>query len=260
MDRQVGKMNICIVGYGRMGREIEEIISQRSHSVTARIDPVNSGADARKIEPGMLKEVDMVIEFALSDGVKKNAEMYASAGVPAVVGTTGWDQDREKVRNIIEEAGSAYLWGSNFSIGAHIFFHLVNQASAMVDPVPVYDVLAYELHHGKKKDSPSGTALRMGEGILNNLSRKTSIVTEKLDRPPKSGELHVASVRGGYLPGTHTVLFDSPADTIQIQHTARNRSGFALGSVMAAEWLTGKSGFFQVEDFIQDILTRGQER
>ena len=247
-------MNCLIVGYGRMGREVETILSQRNHTVVARIDSFDNQADSPVIRDSDIEAADMAIEFSLADGVLKNAEMYTAGGLSAVVGTTGWEKDREGVKDIVSAGDTGYLWGSNFSIGAHLFFSLARRAAVLVDSIPEYDILAYEIHHNKKKDSPSGTALVLGKEILENSTRKTSIVTDKLDRAPEPEELHIASVRGGSVPGTHSIMLDSLADTIEIKHTARNRSGFALGSVMAAEWLAGKQGFFQVDDFINDII------
>jgi 4-hydroxy-tetrahydrodipicolinate reductase len=248
-------MKVLIVGYGNMGREIEAVLLRRGHSVTARIDPAREDADAPECTTAMAAEADTAIEFALSAGVPANARLYAEHGLSAVVGTTGWEDTRDEVKRLVEEKGTiGYIWGANFSIGAHILFALTEKAARMVDKLPDYDIMAYELHHRKKKDSPSGTALRIGEGILKNTDRKKRIVTEKLDRRIEADELHIASVRGGSIPGIHTVLLDSPADTIEVRHTARNRSGFALGAVLAAEWVADKQGFFQVEDFIQDFF------
>ena len=253
----IAMMNIVIVGYGRMGREVEKVCVQRNHTVTSRIDPKPGVGDQEAPAPPILDGADAVIEFSLADAVPKNAKLYAEAGVPAVVGTTGWDNRRDEVKTLIQDRGGAYIWGSNFSIGAHVLFSLAEHASRLMNKLPDYDVMAFEIHHAQKKDSPSGTAMRLGEKILSQIERKTKIVTDKLDRQIKPEELHVASVRGGSVPGTHTMLMDSAADTIEIKHTARTRSGFALGAVLAAEWLAGRKGFFQVEDFIDDFLLKG---
>ncbi len=238
-----------------MGREIEAVLLRRGHRVTARIDPERQDADAAECTPEMADEADTAIEFALRSGVAANARFYAEHGLSAVVGTTGWEDTRDEVKRLVEEKGTlGYIWGANFSIGAHILFALTEKAARIADKLPDYDIMAYELHHGKKKDSPSGTALRIGERILENTDRKKRIITEKLDRRIEADELHIASVRGGSIPGIHTVLLDSPADTIEVRHTARNRSGFALGAVLAAEWVADKKGFFQVEDFIKDFF------
>lgn len=237
-----------------MGREIEKILLQRGHEIAGKIDPVNEGADAKELTADRAAQADAAVEFSLGSAVLGNAKIYVDAGIPAVVGTTNWDDVRPRVRELVENGGGSYLWGSNFSVGAHILFDLTERLAAIADKLPDYDILAYELHHKGKKDSPSGTALRIGERILANTGRKTSVMTEKLDRQIEEQELHIASVRGGSIPGTHTVMIDSPADSIEIRHTARNRSGFALGSVLAVEWLAGKQGFYQVEDFIKDFF------
>lgn len=248
-------MKVIIIGYGRMGKEVEEVLTRRNHVVAARIDPAREEADAPTCTLELARSADVAIEFALADGVYANAEVYAEAGLSAVVGTTGWEERREEVRRIVEKSGSmGYLWGSNFSIGAHILFALTEKIARIGEKLPDYDIMAYELHHAMKKDSPSGTALRIGEKILSNMNRKKRIVTEKLSRKIEEDELHIASVRGGSIPGIHTVLLDSPADTIEIRHTARSRGGFALGAVLAAEWINDKKGFFEVEEFIKDFF------
>lgn len=245
-------MNVAIIGYGQMGKEVEKILTQRGHKITVRIDP-HTEADYTELKPEHLTETDAVIEFSHATSVINNAKIYAETKTPAVVGTTGWTEKIPEVKKIIAD-NTAYLWGSNFSIGAHIFFKVAAYAASLVQDFEEYDILAYELHHKRKKDSPSGTALTLAEKILKNAPRKTSIITDKLDRPPKPQELHLASVRGGEIPGTHTVIYDSQADSIELTHRARNRSGFALGAVRAAEWIADKKGFFTVENFIADIL------
>ena len=249
-------MNIVLVGYGRMGHEIEQVLLSRGHACLARIDPVAQEADAASLDKqfdGQPKP-DAVIEFASPAGVVDNARWYADHGVPAVVGTTGWEDRREEVRNVVERAGGAYLWGANFSVGANLFFALVEAAGRLIDHFEDYDPMLFETHHRGKKDSPSGTALEAARRLIAVSSRKKDIVTESLQRPIKPEELHVASLRGGSVPGTHQLSFDSAFDTITVSHSARTRAGFALGSVLAAEWLAGRSGFYSVDDFFADQL------
>jgi 4-hydroxy-tetrahydrodipicolinate reductase len=198
--------------------------------------------------------VDCVIEFALAEGVVANARAYAEAGVPAVVGTTGWEKDEQSVREIVADGGIAYLYGSNFSVGANLLFALIERAGALFDSFDDYDVFMQEAHHSKKKDSPSGTAVTLANKLLSRLDRKERVVTETLHRAIEPGELQVSSVRGGAVPGQHRVVFDSVFDSIEIIHTARNRKGFATGAVRAAEWLAGRTGFFTVDDFIADVI------
>jgi len=251
-------MKVMIVGYGRMGHEIEPILLQRGHEVVARVDEKEGVGDSVRPEPKQLEAADVAIEFSLPEAVRKNAAIYAAAKLSAVVGTTSWKKDEAEVRAMVEKSGIGFLKGSNFSIGAHLFFALVEEAARLIDPVPNYDIMLYEIHHNQKKDSPSGTALTAGERILKNLPRKKRIVTERLDRQIAPDEVHVASVRGGTVPGTHTLMLDSLADSIEITHTARSRGGFALGAVLAAEWLVGRKGFYEVEDFIRETFAKGR--
>ena len=246
-------MKTVIVGYGSMGHEIEAVLLQRGHEVICRIDPAGNG-DAKELNPAILKEADGVIEFALPGGIIDNISTYSKASVPAVIGTTGWEQQRSQAEEIVRKNGSALLWGNNFSIGANLFFDLVSRAASLINSIEEYDIMVNEYHHKRKKDSPSGTALTTAEIILNNLDRKKNIQTETLNRAIRDDELHVGSVRGGSIPGIHRVTLDSEADSIEISHIARNRKGFALGAVRGLEWLSGKSGFFSVDDFIRDIL------
>lgn len=247
-------MKVVLVGYGRMGKEVEQILVERGHQVALRVDSTPGLADAAKLEAPMLRGVDGVIEFSLTAAVRDNAAVYAAARTPAVVGTTGWESQRDEIRGLIAAAGGAYLHGSNFSIGAHLMFALVARAAELIKPFDDYDVMVHEFHHKLKADSPSGTALSIAELILDKLPRKTAIQTQALDRPIRPEELHVSSTRGGAVPGIHSVMLDSLADTIEITHTVRSRRGLALGSVLALEWLVGKTGFYRVEDFVASLM------
>ncbi len=240
-----------------MGKEVEKALLQRGHSVAARIDPVQP-ADAKALTREIAASADAAIEFSTPDSALANAEGYARFGLSAVVGTTGWYAKLDEVKRVLSRSPIGYLYGSNFSIGAHIYFALVAAAAELASASPEYDVLGYEIHHKRKKDSPSGTALSLAKIITSAHARQKNLVTDKLDRAIKGDELHFASVRGGEFPGTHTVLLDSAFDTIELTHTARSRGGFALGSVKAAEWLSGRKGIFEVGDFIRDILGRNQ--
>ncbi|MFW5995589.1 MAG: 4-hydroxy-tetrahydrodipicolinate reductase [Spirochaetia bacterium] len=246
-------MDIMLVGYGRMGREIEQILATRGHTLHARVDNQNSQADVTSLE-SVSGSPDCAIEFASPEGVVDNARWYTDHGVAAVVGTTGWDAERSRVRSMVEAGDGSYLWGANFSVGANLFFALVKAAGALIDRFEDYDPMLLETHHRGKKDSPSGTALEAARRLLSVSSRKSEIVTEALQRQIEPHELHVASMRGGSVPGVHELSFDSPFDTITVSHKARTRSGFALGAVLAAEWLSGRTGFFSIDDFFADQL------
>jgi 4-hydroxy-tetrahydrodipicolinate reductase len=237
-----------------MGHEVEAAAVQKGHTVCARIDPIAPGADSRGLTAETVIGAETVIEFALPAGIEERIRFYAEHRLPAVIATTGWQDKLAVVRGIVERAGAGLLYGSNFSVGANLFFRIVRQAAALVNHFPEYDTLAYELHHRRKKDSPSGTALAVGHILLDESSRKQKLCTDKLDRAIAPDELHFASVRGGYLPGTHTVLFDSPEDTIEVTHTARNRAGLALGAVLAAEWIRDKKGVFEFSDYMKDAF------
>jgi 4-hydroxy-tetrahydrodipicolinate reductase len=247
-------MNVAIVGYGGMGREVEAVLKDRGHQVTARVDPAQAGADARELTEGIARDSDVAIEFSHAGAVLENARTYARRGLSAVVGTTGWMSQLDELKKILEGGRIGYLYGSNFSIGAHLFFALAAAATELANPCPEYDLMGWEVHHRHKKDSPSGTALTLARIVTGKSTRKTKVVTEKLDRPPAPDELHFASVRGGEVPGTHTLLLDSAFDTIELTHRARSRGGFALGAVRAAEWLAGRKGLFEVNDFIREML------
>ena len=249
-------MRIAIVGYGSMGREVEKVILERGHQVAARVDPAQAWVDGAHLTEEMAQRSDMAIEFSHAEAVLENARAYARFGLSAVTGTTGWYAKLEDVRSIIGASKTAYLYGSNFSIGAHLFFALVAAAAELANSCPEYDIMGWEVHHKRKKDSPSGTALTIARIITGQNERKKKVVTERLDRAPAADELHFASVRGGEVPGTHTVLLDSVFDTIELTHRARTRGGLALGAVRAAEWLAGKHGVFEVNDFIQSLLQR----
>jgi 4-hydroxy-tetrahydrodipicolinate reductase len=252
-------MRIAIIGYGGMGREVEKVLLQRGHAVAVRIDPVQDGADAKTLTAETAALADAAIEFSTADAALPNAAGYARFGLSAVVGTTGWFGRLGELENILKGSPIGYLYGSNFSIGAHIYFALVAAASELTNPCPEYDIVGYEIHHKRKKDSPSGTALSIAKIITAKHAGKKELITEKLNRAVQPNELHFASVRGGEFPGTHTVLLDSLFDTIEITHSARSRGGFALGAVRAAEWLLGRRGVFEVSDFIRDILERREE-
>jgi len=249
-------MNVLIVGYGRMGHEVESILQARGHRVSARIDKTSGVGDSTELSSEILRSSQVAIEFSLPEGVIDHVRTYAAAGLPAVVGTTGWEERKAEAKTIVEGYQASLVHGTNFSLGAHLFLQLVERAAAMITDLPEYDVMVTEWHHKLKKDSPSGTALTVADRILRNLPRKTEINTGRIDRAIRDNELHVASVRGGSVPGIHEVLLDSFADSIEIKHTVRNRSGLALGAVLAAEWVVQRpqAGFVDVEEFVRQYF------
>ena len=254
-------MRVAIVGYGRMGREVEAALAERDHEAVLLVDPLfadgagdaTGPARASDLTAARLSGCDVAIEFSLAAGVLEHAGVYAEAGVPAVIGTTGWLDQLDAVRDAIGSR-TGLVHGSNFSVGAHLFFRVAAYAGRLVAGLEEYDLLIHEMHHRGKKDSPSGTALTLAERVLEAVPRKARIETARLDRAPEADELHVSSSRGGAIPGTHTLYLDSAADTVEVRHQARTRGGFALGAVRAAEWIRDRTGVFPVETFIDELL------
>lgn len=245
-------MDIVLCGYGRMGKQIASLISG-DDKIVHLIDPFAPGASAPTLLPEHLEEADVAIEFSQAEAAQLNLELYIKCNTPAVVGTTGWDANRYK--KIIQDANIAYLWASNFSIGAYILKMLAKNLAQAINNISDYDIMMHEYHHKLKKDSPSGTALSVAQAIIDALDRKTTISSEVLQDLIAPEALHVSASRGGNIPGTHTVLADSSADSISITHTARNRNGFALGALYAAQWICKKqAGFYSIEDFMYELL------
>ncbi|SIQ92532.1 dihydrodipicolinate reductase [Alkalispirochaeta americana] len=254
-------MRIVIVGYGRMGREIEAISRERGHQILATVDPLAPGATAASLEQlpplepaSTLENPVTVIEFALPPQIRENVAYYARHGWHGVIGTTGWDQEREEVLRPAREAGTGLVYGSNFSVGANLFFRLSRYAARLANKTGAYDSAVMELHHRQKQDSPSGTALTIAEGLLQETSCKNTIQPETLHRRIEQEELHVISGRVGFIPGTHTVYLDSVADTVELTHRARTRQGFALGAVQAAEWISSRQDVVPVDEFFNDLF------
>jgi len=247
-------MNIAIIGYGKMGKEIENIAKAKGINVLSIIDPVNENAAYKKINEESLKDVDVCIDFTHPDCTIENIKKVISLGKNIVVGTTGWYGQIDEVKKIVEDAGTGLIWSGNFSIGVNILFKMIENASKIMNKFDDYDVFVHEFHHNQKADSPSGTAVMIGDILTKNLDRKNNVVTEELKRKIEADELHVSSTRAGSIPGTHIIGFDSLVDTIELKHTARGRQGFASGSLLAAEWINGKKGFFNIEDMMKGII------
>jgi len=247
-------MNIAVVGYGRMGKLIEQVAKERALQISSIIDPFHPEATHKQINAESMEGVDVCICFTQPDAALGNIEDIARCKKQIVIGTTGWTESMSKVENLVREKGIGLVYSSNFSIGVNIFFKLVEQAGQIMNQFEVYDALCYEAHHNKKMDSPSGTASTIAGILLNSIDRKQKLVSEKLDRKIEDSELHFASMRGGHIPGTHAVMFDSEFDTIELKHTARNRLGFATGAVIAAEWIKDKQGLYTEADMMKQLL------
>jgi len=266
-------MKIAIVGYGKMGKMVERVALEQGCQVAAIVDPSIADSAAREsafpsgakpypeiAQAGDLCGADVAIEFTRPGTALANVKALIAKKIPTVVGTTGWTDGLDEARQAAEASGAALFWSSNFSLGVNIFYRIAWHAARLADAFPEYDVGGFESHHNKKLDSPSGTAKTLVEGVLERMARKDAAVWETLDRRPEPGELHFPSLRVGSVPGRHSLFLDSPADTIEITHTARNREGFASGAVRAAKWLAasgekgGRIGLFSMDDMLKDIL------
>ncbi|MCL2440600.1 MAG: 4-hydroxy-tetrahydrodipicolinate reductase [Treponema sp.] len=252
-------MNIALIGYGKMGKMIEQIALAQGINIGVIVDPFisESGKNIYKtINEADFDSIDAAIEFTQPDSAAANIIALAARKIPVVTGTTAWQNRMDEVTEAVKKADSSLFWASNFSIGVNMFYRIAWYASGLVNNFPEYDAGGIEYHHNKKMDSPSGTAKTLAEGVLNKIDRKKKIVWETIDRKPEADELHFPSLRLGSIPGTHSLFFDSPADTIEITHTARSREGFASGAIQAARWLTNnkRCGIFTIDDMMNDLF------
>jgi 4-hydroxy-tetrahydrodipicolinate reductase len=252
LDYEVGvKMKLALIGYGKMGQEIEKVAIAKDIA-HIKIDP-NEQNCVKEINKEVLDGVDVCVDFTHPDNVIENIKKIAEYGKNIVVGTTGWYNKMDEVKNIVAENNIGLIWSGNFSIGVNAYLKIIKNASKLMNKINTYDVYVHEFHHNQKADSPSGTAIMIGDVLIKNIERKNKIVTEQLKRKINPDELHISSTRAGKIPGTHVVGFDSAADSIELKHIARNRQGFALGAVMAARWIQDKKGFFNIDDMLDDM-------
>lgn len=247
-------MKIALVGYGNMGKEIEKIVQETgSHAVVSiSYKDRKAGFDKKGIA-----KADVAIDFTSPDIVLENIQIILSLGIPLVVGTTGWYEKLPKVKQLVKKYKGSLIYGQNFSIGANIFFKITGFASSLLNSYGGYDVFGIETHHTRKKDSPSGTARKLADVILQNFPKKSTLQTEKLDRQIRSDELHFASVRGGRNFGRHEIVFDSNADEIRLTHQAWGRRGFAEGAIMAAEFIKDKKGIYDFSLLFSKEVRKG---
>lgn len=249
-------MKIALIGYGKMGKAIEQAALERGHEIVARLGSAwGSDTVSRTGEPELI-DAQVCIEFSQPTAALANLQRIAKLGKPLVVGTTGWYQDLPRARKVVQEKKTGCVYAPNFSLGLNLYLKVVERTAQLFGFFEDYDVLAMETHHSQKIDSPSGTANKIGETLLEHFPRKKRIVTESLDRPIAPDELHLLAGRAGHFPGTHWVIFDSPADSVELVHRARSRQGFALGAVLAAEWIQGQQGFYSFSQMLQEILDR----
>ncbi len=240
-------MRIALLGYGRMGQAIESEALARNHVISHRI---NRGQTA-ELDQLSAANTDVVIEFTHPDSFRDNLKAVLAQQLPMVVGTTGWYDQLAAVQAEVEAAAGSLLYASNFSVGVNLFFKLNQRLAELMNGQPEYDPFVEERHHRRKADGPSGTAHTLARDILARLDRKERLSGEQLrHRAPEPDELSVSFARAGDIKGTHRVAYTSDIDTISIAHQAHSRRGFALGAVIAAEWLVGKAGFYEFSEIL----------
>lgn len=236
-------MNILILGYGKMGKAIEEIALDRGHSVPHKININNTNA-LKFIDP---ETVDVAIEFSQPDAAFDNVTYCLNNGIPVVSGTTGWLDKKKEAEAICQQKDGAFFYASNFSLGVNLFFRLNKYLAGLMKNQKDYKIQMTEVHHTEKLDAPSGTAITLAEGIIEESGRYRSW---KNEAEVETGELPIISLREEKVPGTHIVKYISEIDEIEIKHIAHDRTGFAMGAVLVAEWITGKRGVFNMDNFL----------
>lgn len=237
-------MKVALIGYGKMGHEIEKIALERGHEIVSIIDVNN--ADTAFDSPEF-KSADVAIEFSTPDTAIENYRKCFAANVPVVAGTTGWLEHMDEVKEACEKCDKTFFYASNYSLGVNIFFALNKYLAKIMNNFPDYNVKMEEVHHIHKLDAPSGTAITLAEGIMENVDRKKRWNLETEETPD---DLSIHCIREGEVPGIHEVMYESEADIISIKHDAKSRKGFALGAVFAAEFTNGKKGFLGMKDML----------
>jgi len=230
-------MNLAIVGYGKMGRLIEQLAPDYGFTVPLRLD-INNNANFEGLTRDNFRDVKLAVEFSTPATAVENIERLARLGVSVVVGTTGWFGELDRARRAVEAAGTGLVWSPNFSVGVQIFSQIVAEAARLMARQPDYGAWAWEIHHAAKKDAPSGTLLAL---------------VERMKQSGYARPIDSSSSRAGSVPGTHEIGFDSAADTITLQHAARSRDGFARGALRAARWLSGRKGFFDFREIVGQL-------
>lgn len=220
-----------------MGQLVAKLAREAEHEIALTITSREAvrGSDESS---GDLSSCDVAIDFSVADAVSRNIETCLSAGVPLVEGTTGWKIERNELLRMVEDADGSLIYGANFSVGAQLFFRIAGLAAELFQNLSFYDTFIEEAHHKRKRDAPSGTAIKLGEIVANHLGR----------------DVPISSTRAGHIPGTHRVGFDSPADSITLEHVARSREGFAEGALLAAEWIAGRKGIYEFSEVFDEIL------
>jgi len=232
-------MKIGLIGNGKMGKLIASLARERGFEIVLTIDESDADLSANELVE-KLKNINVAIDFSVAEAVKRNVEACCLAQVPLVEGTTGWNAEKETIKFLVEENDGAFVFGANFSIGVNLFYRIVDYASELFTKFEDYEAFIEEQHHSRKKDVPSGTALKLKDIVSEHIKKDFSI----------------SVTRAGNIPGTHRVGFDGAADHILLEHTARSREGFASGAILAAEWVVGRKGFWEFTEVMDEILKR----
>ncbi len=234
-------MKIALIGYGAMGKLIRTLAEDKGHIIAAVIDEADAEASPSEWAE-RLGGSDVAIDFSIAEAVRRNVEACMLARVPLVEGTTGWNADRDEIEKIVRDGKGAFVFGANFSIGVNLFYRVADFAAELFAKFSEYEAFIEEQHHSRKKDAPSGTALKLKDVVSRHIKK----------------EFSVSATRAGNIPGTHRLGFDGLADQILLEHTARSREGFAAGALMAAEWIVGKTGFYEFTDVMDEIISSGR--
>lgn len=232
-------MKIALIGFGAMGKLIKSLAENKNHEIAVIIDESEVNLSAEELSK-KLKTVDAAIDFSTAEAVERNIRACLLAKIPLVQGTTGWNSQKDEIKSLVENANGAFVFGANFSVGVNLFYRITDFAAELFAKFDDYGVFIEERHHKRKKDAPSGTALKLKDVVSQHITKDFS----------------VAATRAGNLPGTHIVGFDGNADTIELTHTARSREGFASGAILAAEWIVGKKGFYEFTEVMDEILSK----
>jgi 4-hydroxy-tetrahydrodipicolinate reductase len=243
------KMKIALLGYGKMGKEIENIALNRNHTIVLKIDINNSS----ELTIENLQKADVAIDFSIPASAHENIMKCFSANVPIVCGTTGWLEKYQQVVDYCNQNKKTFFYASNYSVGVNIFFKLNKYLAEIMNKFQAYNPSMTEIHHIHKLDAPSGTAITLAEGMIEKIDRKERW---ELNAESSGQNLKIEALREGEVPGTHIIKYDSPVDYIEIKHLAKSRQGFALGAVLAAEYIKDKTGFFSMEHLMNDNKTK----
>jgi 4-hydroxy-tetrahydrodipicolinate reductase len=232
-------MKTALIGYGAMGKLIKTLAENKNHEIAVIIDERDAKLSAEELAE-KLKDVDAAIDFSSAEAVERNVRASLLANVALVEGTTGWIGEKEVIKSLVEQSNGAFVFGANFSIGVNLFYRITDFAAELFAKFDDYEAFIEERHHSRKKDAPSGTALKLKDIVAEHIPKGFS----------------VAATRAGAIPGTHIVGFDANADTIELTHTARSREGFASGAILAAEWIVERKGFYEFTDVMDEILKK----